>query len=149
MYGISLIIYQIYFHGTRIGALLGTVIAKIYQVHSEGTSAEIQAQIRDIPGVLAVSPVLKATVPVVFNTSAEPLKSFGRIDPPKTVEAGGEISSTLQSMLFLDLELQYDTMSRANANKFRVVGGVDKLHKLGIKGKDIKIGIIDTGVDYR
>lgn len=29
------------------------------------------------------------------------------------------------------------------------MGGVDKLHALGIKGKGIKIGIIDTGVDYR
>jgi subtilisin family serine protease len=28
-------------------------------------------------------------------------------------------------------------------------GEVDKLHKLGIKGKGITIGIIDTGVDYR
>jgi subtilisin family serine protease len=29
------------------------------------------------------------------------------------------------------------------------MGGVDKLHQLGIKGKGIKIGIVDTGVDYR
>jgi len=29
------------------------------------------------------------------------------------------------------------------------MGGVDKLHNLGIKGKGIKIGIVDTGVDYR
>ncbi len=27
--------------------------------------------------------------------------------------------------------------------------GVDKAHAAGIKGKGIKIGIIDTGVDYR
>ncbi|KAH8173456.1 subtilase family protein [Sarocladium implicatum] len=27
--------------------------------------------------------------------------------------------------------------------------GVDKLHKEGVKGKGVKIGIIDTGVDYR
>jgi subtilisin family serine protease len=27
--------------------------------------------------------------------------------------------------------------------------GVDKVHALGVKGKGIKIGIIDTGVDYR
>lgn len=29
------------------------------------------------------------------------------------------------------------------------VGGVDKLHRFGIKGKGIEIGIIDTGDDYR
>lgn len=28
-------------------------------------------------------------------------------------------------------------------------GQVDALHALGIKGKGIKVGIIDTGVDYR
>ncbi len=26
--------------------------------------------------------------------------------------------------------------------------GVDQLHKLGIKGKGVKVGIVDTGVDY-
>jgi hypothetical protein len=29
------------------------------------------------------------------------------------------------------------------------MSGIDKLHALGIKGKGMKIGIIDTGVDYR
>jgi subtilisin family serine protease len=29
------------------------------------------------------------------------------------------------------------------------MGGVDKLYRRGIKGKGLKIGIIDTGVDYR
>jgi subtilisin family serine protease len=29
------------------------------------------------------------------------------------------------------------------------MGGIDKLHALGIKGKGIKIGVVDTGVDYR
>jgi hypothetical protein len=29
------------------------------------------------------------------------------------------------------------------------MGGIDKLHKLGIKGKGIKLGIIDSGIDYR
>ncbi|QYT01891.1 hypothetical protein H0G86_008904 [Trichoderma simmonsii] len=28
------------------------------------------------------------------------------------------------------------------------MAGVDKLHERGIKGKGVKIGIIDTGVDY-
>ncbi|KAL6872718.1 hypothetical protein J3F83DRAFT_730795 [Trichoderma novae-zelandiae] len=28
------------------------------------------------------------------------------------------------------------------------MAGVDKLHVKGIKGKGVKIGIIDTGVDY-
>lgn len=29
------------------------------------------------------------------------------------------------------------------------MGGVDKLYQAGILGKGIKIGVVDTGVDYR
>ena len=39
--------------------------------------------------------------------------------------------------------------SSANLASPLQMGGVDKLHQLGIKGKGIKIGIVDTGVDYR
>lgn len=34
-------------------------------------------------------------------------------------------------------------------NSAHMMSDIDKVHTLGIKGKGIKIGIIDTGVDYR
>lgn len=37
----------------------------------------------------------------------------------------------------------------SDVNSALKMTGVDKLHKLGIKGKGIRIGIIDSGVDYR
>jgi subtilisin family serine protease len=40
-------------------------------------------------------------------------------------------------------------VSAGNLASALEMGGVDKLHSLGIKGEGIKIGIVDTGVDYR
>ena len=39
--------------------------------------------------------------------------------------------------------------SKAKLESALEMGGVNKLHRRGIKGKGIKIGIIDTGADYR
>ena len=55
----------------------------------------------------------------------DPMLSYS--DPPqlKTSAGAGNLGSSLQ------------------------MGGVDKFHALGIKGKGVKIVIVDTGVDYR
>ena len=36
----------------------------------------------------------------------------------------------------------------SDVNSALKMGGVDKLHKIGVKGKGVKIAIIDSGVDY-
>lgn len=36
----------------------------------------------------------------------------------------------------------------SDVNSALKIGGVDKLHKIGVKGKGVKIAIIDSGVDY-
>lgn len=102
-----------------------TYLGLSLEVRSSGTNEEIRAQLNAIPGVRSVSQVRRVTLPVTFNTSADPLLSFAHPPPLKPAAGGGNLGSTLQ------------------------MGGVDKLHALGIKGKGIKIGIIDTGVDYR
>ncbi|KAI1086859.1 subtilisin-like protein [Rostrohypoxylon terebratum] len=86
----------------------------------------------EIPGVVSVSPVYEMFLsdPGVSgdqSISPGPLRSYG--DPPEmpvvSPKPDGKLSSTLE------------------------MTGVDRLHLLGIKGKGVKIGIIDTGVDYR
>ncbi|KAL2062880.1 hypothetical protein VTL71DRAFT_5952 [Oculimacula yallundae] len=47
-----------------------------------------------------------------------------------------------------DSPLPYIT-GELDVNRPHAMTGVDKVHAAGIKGKGIKIGIIDTGVDYR
>ncbi|OBZ70623.1 Minor extracellular protease vpr [Grifola frondosa] len=41
-----------------------------------------------------------------------------------------------------DLDIPFDSQSS------HVITGVDKLHAQGIRGKGVKVGLIDTGVDY-
>ncbi|KAL0581765.1 hypothetical protein V5O48_000242 [Marasmius crinis-equi] len=43
----------------------------------------------------------------------------------------------------------YDPKSAPVSDALHYLTGVDKLHAAGVTGKGIKIGIIDTGVDYR
>ncbi|EHL03842.1 putative Major intracellular serine protease [Glarea lozoyensis 74030] len=84
-----------------------------------------------IPGVVSVSPVevIEASQPPgedeAFTLSNSQTLAFE--DDPELLGpfTGGDLSSSLR------------------------MGGIDKLHKLGIKGKGIKIGIIDSGIDYR
>ncbi|KAI1141342.1 subtilisin-like protein [Hypoxylon sp. FL0543] len=67
------------------------------------------------------------SIPEEFTTIDDPLLSY--TDPPVmpaiSPKPDGNLASTLE------------------------MAGVDKLHQLGIKGKGVKVGIIDTGVDYR
>lgn len=59
------------------------------------------------------------------STALDPFQSFASPPALATVSGTGNLASALQ------------------------MGGVDKLHNLGIKGSGIKIGVVDTGVDYR
>ncbi|KAI9047025.1 hypothetical protein LZ554_009099 [Drepanopeziza brunnea f. sp. 'monogermtubi'] len=82
---------------------------------------------KDRPNIEPIYFVPRPEDPVSNSTlKTEPTPSSGELSMPRVV-AGRE------SGLLSALEMT----------------GVNKLHRLGIKGKGIKIGIIDTGIDYR
>lgn len=90
------------------------------KVSGDATDDEIIAQLQNIPDVASVSPVYTAGVPVRpdLPTPLDPFLSFKNPPALKVVAGTGNLASALQ------------------------MGGVDKLHALGIKGKGIKIGIV-------
>ncbi|RYP70009.1 hypothetical protein DL769_005122 [Monosporascus sp. CRB-8-3] len=108
----------------------GTYVGLSIRVAENDDSEAIAAQLSEIPGVVSVNPVYEIFLPepvIGEFSAAEPFRSYSNPPlMPKVVPKPGEnLASTLE------------------------MTGVDKLHKLGIKGKGIKIGIVDTGVDYR
>ncbi|KAI1856563.1 hypothetical protein JX265_011522 [Neoarthrinium moseri] len=110
----------------------GTYVGLSIQVYSGHSQDSIQAQLSTISGVEDVTPVFRITLP-------DPTLANSTImaDP---------------SLVFNDAtDIHAAPVPKADANLGSALqmGGVDKLHALGIKGKGIKVGIIDTGVDYR
>ncbi|TGO12494.1 hypothetical protein BTUL_0087g00070 [Botrytis tulipae] len=98
-------------------------------VTQSDTNAELQRQLSEIPGVVDVWPVYQVPHPGALSNYTNE-DSFNEEFPlvqkrQSTVTGTGDLASALE------------------------MGGVDKLHAKGIKGKGIKIGIVDTGVDYR
>jgi subtilisin family serine protease len=100
-------------------------------VTQSGTNEEVQRLLADIPGVAGVWPVYQIPHPGMQNNVDDSSVST----PPETSPILGRRQSATASGGDLASSLE--------------MGGVDKLHAKGIKGKGIKIGIIDTGVDYR
>ncbi|KAF7897959.1 uncharacterized protein EAF01_008925 [Botrytis porri] len=98
-------------------------------VTQSGTNVDLQRQLSEISGVVGVWPVHEVPRPGVLPNSTNE-DSFNANIPllhkrQSTATGTGNLASALK------------------------MGGVDKLHAKGIKGKGIKTGIIDTGVDYR
>lgn len=95
------------------------------------SSDVVQTLLESHPQVIKVWPNRKITLPPGFRgsrgygneTAARP--GPGKPSPPPKITGNADVLSPLKMM------------------------DVDKLHALGVKGKGIKIGIIDTGVDYR
>ncbi|RAL60898.1 hypothetical protein DID88_010223 [Monilinia fructigena] len=98
-------------------------------VKEPGTDNELQQQLLGIPGVRGVWPVYKVPRP-------------GRVSNLTNTES----SDTDVPFVQKRQPTKSQTGSLASALE---LGNVDKLHAKGIKGKGIKVGIIDTGVDYR
>ncbi|KAI1380231.1 peptidase S8/S53 domain-containing protein [Hypoxylon crocopeplum] len=107
----------------------GTYVGLSIRITENGDPQDASAQLSKIPGVINVSPVYEMFLsnPSIPDTFADPLLSY--TEPPAmpavSPKPGESLSSTLE------------------------MAGVDKLHLLGIKGEGVKIGIVDTGVDYR
>lgn len=110
----------------------GAYVGLSIRVAGDGDPDTVLAQLEAVPGVLSVSPVYEMflsdpNIPDNSTGIANPFLSYA--DPPAmpgvVPKPGESLTSTLE------------------------MAGVDKLHQLGIKGKGVKIGIVDTGVDYR
>ncbi|KAE8443393.1 hypothetical protein EG329_001952 [Mollisiaceae sp. DMI_Dod_QoI] len=97
------------------------------QVSGDAPEEEVLTQLQDITGVISVSSIYNVSVPVQTGTPRPQSSSLSYAEPLLPVAASG--SGNLVSSLEM--------------------GSVDKAHQLGIKGKGIKIGVVDTGVDYR
>jgi subtilisin family serine protease len=94
--------------------------------------SDAKAKLSAIPGVQGVYPVVQGSVPsdnIVNGTSpfANAVQPFVASAVPPTPTPG----------------------PNANLSSALMMGGVDKLHAAGIDGRGVKIGIVDTGIDYR
>ncbi|KAI1083357.1 subtilisin-like protein [Whalleya microplaca] len=110
----------------------GIYVGLSIRVSGHGDHEIISTHLNEIPGVVSVSPVYEmvlsnSTARDDWTISADPFLSYP--DPPAPPEVTPKPGEKLTSTLGM--------------------AGIDKLHELGIKGNGIKIGIIDTGIDYR
>lgn len=92
------------------------------------TNADLKTLL-ELPGVVDISPVYAVPHP----------------EDPISNSSITQTSSTSSSQLSMP-KLRGSQNSLLSALEMT---GVDKLHKAGIKGKGIRIGIVDSGIDYR
>ncbi|KAH8812930.1 peptidase S8/S53 domain-containing protein [Xylogone sp. PMI_703] len=103
-------------------------------VNQDSSSSEVESQLLDIPDVVSIWPVYLVKAPTLPG-----LTSSGATPTSKKV-------ANIVSNNVTDLPRVTGDLDVASALEMT---GVDKVHALGIKGKGVKIGIIDTGIDYR
>ncbi|KAH8892938.1 subtilisin-like protein, partial [Thozetella sp. PMI_491] len=96
------------------------------QVQSDQEGEDVQAKLESIPGVANVWPVMERCVPrpTTSSSASATASSTDTLTLPKAT-GNPDVSSTLR------------------------MTDIDKLHAMGIKGKGMKVGIVDTGIDYR
>lgn len=112
------------------------------------TRAVTEAYLNGIAGVEKVWPVLE------YHRTA-PKGSSGKSRRQDSASSSAVSSASINSSSSSAVPTPINTLTPPKATGTSDVlsslemSGVDKLHALGIKGKGIKIGVIDTGVDYR
>lgn len=108
------------------------------QLNQNKTEAEVKATLDAIPEVIAVYPIHKIARPGPAQGKGNLTVTSGKSSP----YSSGAWAPTDNNPKLPKIKGNADVSSALK------MGDVDKLHTLGIKGKGIKIGIIDTGVDY-
>lgn len=116
-------------------------------INGNTSDPTVEAQLAAIEGVEGVWPVVK----VFQNALPGPQKVSKR---QKRATTTSSISSSPPSVKRSNSSLPASLIppkvtGTANVLSTLVQSGVDKLHALGVRGSGVKIGIIDTGVDYR
>jgi subtilisin family serine protease len=108
------------------------------KLNQNSTLSQVNHTLRSIPEVVAVYPNLKISKPAPIQSSAKLTNSTISKPNPALNQTWTPVDSSSK--------LPYITgLDTASVLK---MADVDKVHALGIKGKGMKIGIIDTGVDY-
>jgi subtilisin family serine protease len=129
--------YTIRYNFTNLDIFFGVSL----QVENTTKSdEEIRKYFSTKPGVISVTPVWVVDIPTPADGEESPtvsdLEPFWNPFKPKPTST----STPMQLM---------GPFKGGNLSSSLRMGGVDRLHALGIKGKGIRIGIIDTGVDYQ
>ncbi len=106
------------------------------QLHENKTTAEVRNILTDIPEVQAVWPINMVPKPSPGPGAGN--FSASSASARKSAGASGQWAPTDDSPVL-------PAISGANVDSTHKMADVDKLHAQGIKGKGIKIGIIDTG----
>lgn len=111
------------------------------QLNQDKTETQVKDILTAIPDVVAVFRNNKVLKPTPYRSKANIniTSTFAKSgNPPSGSWTPVDDSATLPQI-----------KGNADIASALQMAGVDKLHALGIKGKGIKIGIIDTGVDWR
>ncbi|KLU84816.1 hypothetical protein MAPG_03852 [Magnaporthiopsis poae ATCC 64411] len=90
---------------------------------------EAMDRLRSVPGVVDVTPVYDVHIP------DRPINESVDLTYSLTSYNADGLHDVADGPRILDTPLR--------------MAGIDKVHALGIKGKGIKVGIIDTGIDHR
>lgn len=120
-------------------------------VQANDTKATIEAKLKAINGVEKVWPVVE------YERLAPEGKRRRCVPRPKSSSTSTVSSTTSLASSTISSATATSTISSvlpkvtgsSDVLSFLEMSDIDKLHALGIKGKGVKIGIIDTGVDYR
>ncbi len=104
------------------------------QLNQNKTTSEVQAILGGIPEVQAVWPIRMVSKP----SPAQVVGNFSAFTSKKSSAASGSWTPTDDSPVL-------PLIKGANVESTHKMADVDKLHAQGIKGKGIKIGIVDTG----
>ena len=122
-------------------------------VQANNTAATVEAELNAIDSVEKVWPVVeyerlapdgkrRRCVPRPKSSNTSTISSIASSTSISTI-AGSHTATSTGSSILPKVTGTSDVLS------FLEMSDIDKLHALGIKGKGVKIGIIDTGVDYR
>ena len=96
---------------------------------------------KDIQVIYKYKYVLNAICIIIPKDSIEQISKLGAVVSWENVG----VFSRPESLLALKSTAQGDLISERNSAKFI---GAEKLNQLGLTGKGIKVGVLDTGIDY-